>query len=146
MNRNEPSIEVTRVIEAPREEVFQAWIDPELLEQWQTQRATVDARVGGKFRYETDDVEDMPGLHVVSGEFRELVPGERIVSTWEYRSPEEDEEEIHSQVTTVFKALGPDRTEVTVIEACETHDDEEEREFSIEAWTEAFEELADLLE
>lgn len=145
MNDTDPSIEVSLVIDAPVDRVFAAWTQPDLLEQWQTQKATVDARPGGRFRYETDDVEDLPGLHVVTGEYLDYIPNEKLVASWHYRSPDADEEPIDSLVTTLFKAVGENQTELTVIEHSETHEDDEEADFSIEAWASALEELADLL-
>lgn len=141
----DPSIEVSLVIDAPVDRVFKAWTDPELLAQWQTQKASVEPRAGGAFRYETDDVDEMPGLHVVTGTYLEFIPNEKLVAEWHYQSPDADEEPIDSIVTTLFKALGDDQTELTVIEQSDTHEDDEEADFSIEAWANALEELADLL-
>ena len=47
---------VRRVIDAPREEIFAAWLDPDSLAQWMKPgdvshaSAEIDPRVGGKFR------------------------------------------------------------------------------------------------
>jgi uncharacterized protein YndB with AHSA1/START domain len=49
------TIVVTRVFDAPRELVFKAWTDPELMAQWfapeplTVPRAEIDLRVGGRF-------------------------------------------------------------------------------------------------
>src|SRR3954453_16096199 len=49
-------LQVRRTFNAPRERVFQAWIDPEQLGRWlkgpgrRSAHAEVDARVGGEFR------------------------------------------------------------------------------------------------
>jgi len=76
---------ITREFAAPRQLVYQAWTTPELVRRWwggergEMTVAEIDLRVGGTWRYvmvSTDDLE--VGFH---GEFREIVPNERIVST-----------------------------------------------------------------
>ena len=48
---------VSRVIDAPREEVFRAWTDPEEIKRWfgpgefKTPEAEVDLRPGGSYRF-----------------------------------------------------------------------------------------------
>jgi uncharacterized protein YndB with AHSA1/START domain len=76
---------ITREFDAPRHLVYKAWTTPELVKRWWNARrgevtiAEIDLRVGGKWRYVmvTDDGFEV-GFH---GEFREIVPNERIVST-----------------------------------------------------------------
>jgi uncharacterized protein YndB with AHSA1/START domain len=79
---------ITREFDAPRHLVYRAWTTPELVKRWWSgQRGVVtsveiDLRVGGAWRYVmvTDD-----GLEVAfHGEYREIVPNERIVSTEVY--------------------------------------------------------------
>ena len=76
---------ITRVFEAPAALVFKAWTTPELVRRWwvcdalQMKVCEIDLRVGGNWRYvsvEADGVEY--GFH---GTYREIVPGERLVST-----------------------------------------------------------------
>lgn len=80
-------IVVTRVFDAPRRLVFDAYTRPELLKQWllgpggwSMPVCEVDLRAGGKYRYvwrnETDGSEMGMG-----GVYREVVPPERIVAT-----------------------------------------------------------------
>jgi uncharacterized protein YndB with AHSA1/START domain len=79
-------IVVTRVFNAPRTIVFDAFTKPELLKRWlfgpggwTLEVCEVDLRVGGAYRYvwrNSNGVEmGMGGIH------REVVPPERIVST-----------------------------------------------------------------
>src|SRR5688572_2831000 len=79
---------ITREFGAPRHLVFEAWTTPELVKRWwhanrgEVTHAEIDLRVGGTWRYVavTDD-----GVEVAfHGEFREIVPNERIVSTEVY--------------------------------------------------------------
>lgn len=73
---------VTRVVAAPRDRVFQAWIDPARLKKWwapdgfTTPHCSVDLRPGGRFVYcmRTPQGQDIWGV----GVYREIVPGRRI--------------------------------------------------------------------
>src|SRR5437764_14366270 len=79
---------ITREFEAPKELVFKAWTTPELIKRWWSAKrgemtiAEIDLRVGGRWRYVM--VVD-GGVEVAfHGEYREIVPNERIVSTEVY--------------------------------------------------------------
>lgn len=76
---------ITREFDAPKHLVYKAWTTPELVKRWwsgdrgEVTIAEIDLRVGGTWRYvmvSSDDLE--VGFH---GEYREIVPNERIVST-----------------------------------------------------------------
>jgi uncharacterized protein YndB with AHSA1/START domain len=76
---------ITREFDAPSELVFKAWTTPELVKRWWSgQRggvtsAEIDLRVGGMWRYV---MEANAGFEVAfHGEYREIVPNERIVTT-----------------------------------------------------------------
>jgi len=79
---------ISREFDAPRDLVFKAFTDPALIPQWWGPRSTMtivdkmDVRVGGSWRFvhkEADGSEN--GFR---GEFREIVPPERIVQTFEW--------------------------------------------------------------
>jgi uncharacterized protein YndB with AHSA1/START domain len=79
---------ITREFDAPKHLVYRAWTEPELVRRWWTANrgemtvAEIDLRVGGTWRYVmvTPD-----GLEVAfHGEYREIVPNERVVSTEVY--------------------------------------------------------------
>jgi uncharacterized protein YndB with AHSA1/START domain len=79
---------ITREFDAPKHLVYRAWTTPELVERWWSgQRgkvvlAEIDLRVGGTWRYV---MEANGGFEVgFHGEYREIVPNERIVSTEVY--------------------------------------------------------------
>jgi uncharacterized protein YndB with AHSA1/START domain len=81
---------ITREFDAPKHLVWRAWTTPELVERWwsgergSVMSAEIDLRVGGKWRYVT--IAD-GGLEVAfHGEYRELVPNERIVMTDVYEA------------------------------------------------------------
>ena len=76
---------ITREFDAPRRLVYKAWTTPELVKRWWSGRrgemktADIDLRVGGTWRYV---MEAQGGFEVAfHGEYREIVPGERIVTT-----------------------------------------------------------------
>jgi uncharacterized protein YndB with AHSA1/START domain len=76
---------ITREFAAPPQLVYRAWTTPELIERWwsgergEVTSAEVDLRVGGTWRYVMVANE---GFEVAfHGEFREIVPNERIIAT-----------------------------------------------------------------
>jgi uncharacterized protein YndB with AHSA1/START domain len=83
---SEREIAMTRVFDAPRSLVFDAWTKPELLKRWLGVRngwslavCEVDLRVGGAYRFLWRGPERAElGMR---GEYREVVRPERIVAT-----------------------------------------------------------------
>ena len=82
------SLEIKRFINAPRTRVYAAWTDPAQLKEWfgpvwvRTCELIAEPRVGGKFRW---DVINCDGKEVtIQGDYREVVPGEKIVFTWKH--------------------------------------------------------------
>ena len=79
---------LTRLIDAPREKLYRAWTDPELLKQWfaplpyTTPEAQLDVRPGGSnfIVMRGPDGQDMPNR----GIYLEVVANERIVFTDAY--------------------------------------------------------------
>ena len=79
---------ITREFDAPKELVYKAWTTPELVRRWwhanrgEMTTCEIDLRVGGGWRYVmvTPDGFEV-GFH---GEYREIVPNERLVSTEVY--------------------------------------------------------------
>jgi len=84
---------ITREFDAPKHLVYEAWTTPELVKRWWSghrgavTRAEIDLRVGGVWRYvmEAGDGSEV-AFH---GEYREIVPNERIVTTEVYEMPGE---------------------------------------------------------
>jgi len=98
------SLEIKRLIRAPRDQVYAAWTDPAQLKEWfgpesvQTRNLIADVRVGGEFRW---DLTDQEGKEVtISGEYREVEPGKKIVFTWRLEGDEDWKN--HSTVTVEF--------------------------------------------
>src|SRR5215213_8805754 len=79
---------ITRIIDAPRQRIFQAWTHPELLKQWfaphpwTTPVAELDVRPGGAnyFVLRSPEGQDFPNR----GIYLEVVKNERLVFTDAY--------------------------------------------------------------
>jgi uncharacterized protein YndB with AHSA1/START domain len=80
-----------RRMPAPREIVYQAWIDPEGMREWMcpgdvlSTEATLDVRVGGSFRIV---MKSKTQVHEHSGIYQIVDPPAKLVFTWsEVESP-----------------------------------------------------------
>jgi len=105
---------ITREFEAPTHLVFKAYTTPELVRRWwhanrgEMTLCEIDLRVGGQWRYVMSACSGPEvGFH---GVYREIVPGERIVSTEVYEGAP-DAEAID---TVTFTATG-ERTTLTIL-------------------------------
>ncbi len=84
----ERDLVLTRLIDAPREKVFRAWTDPEVLTRWfapapwTVPRAELDVRPGGASLVvmRSPEGEEFPNR----GVYLEVVPNERLVVTDAY--------------------------------------------------------------
>ena len=81
---------ITREFNAPKHLVYKAWTTPELVRRWwsghrgEVTIAEIDLRIGGTWRYV---MVANGGFEVAfHGEFREIVPNERIVSSEVYEA------------------------------------------------------------
>ena len=111
---------ITREFDAPKHLVYKAWTTPELVRRWWSANrgemtiAEIDLRVGGAWRY----VMVAEGGFEVAfhGEYREIVPNERIVTTEVYEVPEAEplpEAEAPLNIVTFTEADG--RTTLTLL-------------------------------
>lgn len=142
----ESQITLTRTIDANIADVFAAWTDPALIEQWQADEAELDAFEGGEYKFTTFGDDEDPDDHTVSGEILQFVENEKLVMSWVHKDSEDDEDELIFVLDIAFKALGEDQTQVTLTERGLAHADPESRIFSIEAWSAALEHLAEVME
>ena len=83
----ELSLNISRVINAPLERVFNAWLDPEILAKFMTpgegmsvSEATTEPRVGGRFSLTMVGAENQ---YPHSGEYKTIDRHSQIVFTWE---------------------------------------------------------------
>ncbi len=134
---------ITRRFDAPKRLVYKAWTTPELVKRWwsgsrgETTIAEIDLRVGGAWRcvMVTDE-----GFEVAfHGEYREIVPNERIVSTEVYEGMPEGE-----ALNTVTFTETEGRTTLTILVQ---HESKEARDAHIASGMETgMQEGLDLLE
>lgn len=86
--RQRPVVRIHRLMPATPREVFDAWTNPDCMQEWMCPGSTslasvqLDVRIGGSFRIV---MRDETGDVVHTGEYREIRPPERLVFTW--RSP-----------------------------------------------------------
>jgi uncharacterized protein YndB with AHSA1/START domain len=139
------SLEIKRFINAPPARVYKAWIDPAELQRWfgpedvRTIKIDADVRVGGKYRWDLQkqDGEEWACL----GEYRELVPGKKIVFTWKWDDDEAWEN--HNSVVTVEFSARDGGTEVKL-----THEklpSEESRDRHNQGWSSVLDRLEKFL-
>jgi uncharacterized protein YndB with AHSA1/START domain len=134
---------ITREFDAPKHLVYKAWTTPELVKRWwsgdrgEVTIAEIDLRVGGTWRYV---MVANGGFEVAfHGEYREIVPNERIVSTEVYEAMPEGE-----AVETLTFTEVDGRTILTVLVQ---HTSKEDRDTHINSGMEAgMQEAMDLLE
>ena len=141
-------IRMEREFNAPRDVVFRAFIEPELVPRWWGMRGSttvvdvMEPRPGGAWRYvqKTPDGTE----HGFRGEYREVTAPERITWTFEY-------EPMPGHVlveTTTFEEIDESRTRAVTVS---TFDTKEERDGMLASGMEAgaaesYDRLAELLE
>jgi uncharacterized protein YndB with AHSA1/START domain len=134
---------ITREFDAPKHLVYKAFTTPELVKRWwhanrgEMTVAEIDLREGGKWRYVMVAEGDFEvGFH---GEYREIVPNERIVSTEVYEGMPGAEA---VNTMTLTEADGRTTLEILVQHASKEH-----RDAHIESGMEAgMQDAMDLLE
>jgi len=110
---------LVRIIDAPREKLFRAWTDPDLLKQWFAPRpytvpvAKLDVRPGGTagIVMRSPDGEDMP----VPGVYLEVVKNERIVLTDAYTEAWKPSEKPFMTSIITFEDIGGGKTKYTAL-------------------------------
>jgi uncharacterized protein YndB with AHSA1/START domain len=114
---------IEREFNAPRRLVYRAYTTPELVKRWwhakrgEMTLAEIDLRVGGRWRYVmvTSDGTEV-GFH---GEYREIVPNERLVTTEVFEGLPEgvSEDDAATLDTATFTEAGGRTTLTILIEA-----------------------------
>jgi len=124
-------LRITEVLAAPLARVYAAWTEPERMRRWfgkadmRVPEASVDLRPGGRWRVvlvRADGVR-MP----VGGEYREILPQERLRFSWQWEGSE-----VVTEVELRFRALDAARTELTVIHS--EFPDETTRDQHFDGW------------
>ena len=134
---------IAREFDAPKHLVYKAWTTPELVKRWwsglrgEVTLVEIDLRIGGTWRYVMTANE---GFEVAfHGEYREIVPNERIVSTEVYEGMPDGE----ALDTLTFTEVDG-RTTVTILVQ---HANKEHRDAHVDSGMEGgLQEAMDLLE
>ena len=128
---------IKRIIPAPIEEVFKAFTDASILQQWmgpgevECVAAETNPQVGGSYRIH---MRSKQGDHIAVGEYLEIIPNEKLVFSWSWETGSVKD----TQVTAFFNAAG-DETEIEFIH--EKHPDQDSVEKHTEGWNECFNNL-----
>jgi len=128
----QPSLMLKRRLNTTPAQAFAAWTEPAKIARWfgpencNVHHAETDPRIGGRFRVIMR--EDAGEEHDVSGVYREIVPNEKLVFSWAWRSTPERE----SLVTVLLRPDG-DGTMLTLIH--ERFFDEAARDGHKDGWT-----------
>lgn len=119
-------VSIIREFDAPRELVFKAHEDPELIKQWIGPRNRVmkidyyTSKSGGSYRY---TIEDKSGKEIAAfnGAIHEVTAPERIIQTFEFEGlPERGHVTLD---TMTFETLPGNRTKVTTHSVCRSQAD-----------------------
>ncbi|RSM84539.1 SRPBCC domain-containing protein [Kibdelosporangium aridum] len=136
---------ITRVFDAPRELVFEAWTRPEYMAGWYgpmgvttpLSSISMDVRPGGTWR--ATMINDADGTeYPQGGTYQEVVAPERLVFTWG-----EPDDPARQALVTVMLAEAGGKTTMTFLL---TGLPDQLRESVHEGWTSAFESLSNYLE
>lgn len=127
-------IVIERIFDAPREMVWKAWTDPEIVKKWwgpegfTAPSTKVDLRVGGKYIYAMRGPEGSEWDRIMysSGIYKEIVPNEKLVVTdyfsdsegnkidpKDYGMPDNTPDEM--QVIVRFEDAGKEKTKLSII-------------------------------
>ena len=88
VDREAREIRMERIFDAPRELVWKVWTNPDLIPKWWGPKTLVttvdemDLRPGGRWRFLQRDPNGME--YAFNGVYREIVPPERIVATFNF--------------------------------------------------------------
>jgi uncharacterized protein YndB with AHSA1/START domain len=114
------AVRVQRIIPAPPDKVYRAWLEPELIRRWmapaglEVTRAEVAERVSGHYRIGHAGTEGEVGGFEC--ELLELVPHERILLRWGFVGPDRLAGPTYDSQLTVTLREAPDgATELTLV-------------------------------
>lgn len=150
-------LRIVREFDAPRELVWRAWTEPELIKRWwgpgpfTSPFASVDLRVGGKYLFcmRSPDGKD----YWSTGVYREIVPQERVVNTDSFADEKGNvvpatyygmsaDYPLELLVRVTFKARG-DKTEMTLVHT--GFPSAPERDNARDGWSTSLDKLAEVL-
>jgi len=135
------ALEISRVVEAPRDLAFKVWTTPEHLVRWWGPKdftsscEKLEFRKGGAYRctiYKDDH------RHGMSGVYRDIVAPERIVFTfaWDNEIGQPGDETL---ITVTFEVVAASKTRITFSQT--PFDTAESRDSHAEGWGECLDRL-----
>jgi uncharacterized protein YndB with AHSA1/START domain len=134
---------VTREFDAPPHLVYRAWTTPELVRRWWTggqdvvTRIEIDLRPGGAWRYAM--VEDGGVAVVFSGEYREVLPDQRLV----YTEVRQDRPGVQALTTVTFTPAAGGRT---IVSMTVRYDRQQDRDVHLKYMGDGLDDAMDQLE
>lgn len=141
---------LTRIMDVPREKLFRAWTEADLLKQWfaplpyTTPHAEIDARPGGAsyIVMRSPDGQDLPNR----GVFLEVVKNEKVVFTDAFTKAWEPSAKPFFTGIVTFEDLGGGKTKYTAVARHWTAEDRETHEKMgfHEGWGQCADQLAAL--
>ena len=140
-----PELFITRVFSAPRELVFRAWTDPDIVKQWlgptvfTATEFEMDRSPGGAWHSRMRSVDRVE--HANRGVVRDVVEPERLVFTFAWDN--EDGSPGREMLITITLADHPEGTEMTFHQA--VFESDEDRDGHRGGWSESFDKLAEYL-
>jgi len=150
----EMRLQVRRVFAAPREKVYRAWIERQGLEEWMCRDVSthrvkyleLEVRTGGRYIMEVTD-SATGEIYIGYGIYREVMPPQKLVFTWEWKKRLHDGSEaaLHpeTQVTVEFWERGSSTEVLLTHEFIQT---EKTARSTEEGWKGCFDALALLVE
>lgn len=102
-NEHAAQVHLTKSFPVSKDQLYKAWTSPEALKQWwrpmnkQLQNVENDIREGGRVAYQFE--EDLR----ISGEYKEVEAGSKLVYSWNWELPEESLQRGEYLLTVVFK-------------------------------------------
>ena len=139
---------LTHSFDAPRERVFDAWLDPRAIGKWigprviKAEAKQLEPKVGGRYRIHMKGADGSDGP-VVAGTYREIVRPERLVFTWAWETAHTHGVAGHETLVTLTFEEHGGRTTMTLRH--ERFESKESRDSHNQGWNASFAKLAEVL-
>jgi uncharacterized protein YndB with AHSA1/START domain len=139
---------MTRIFDAPRERVFDAWLDKKLIGQWIGPRSVraepqeMTPKIGGRYRIHMRGSDGSDGP-VVGGVYREIVRPERLVFTWNWETGHPMGASGQETLITLTFVDRGGKTEMTLRH--ENFESTASRDSHNQGWAASFDKLAEIL-
>ena len=142
MHESAISLTLNRLIDAPLDEVYASWTDPEVLKKWlapgdaEVTIAATNVMVGGALHVEIRASDGT--IWCIRGVYREVEPLRRLVHTWMWEGSD-----VESLVTVSFEPVAPGKTQLTLTHS--RFEQRETRDEHVQGWSSCLSKLEALL-